>query len=257
MESELDLKLKGKRVVVTCASSGVGLACAQRFLDEGADVFGLSRNPPVLVNTVDRKVGIHWKSCDITKESSIQQTLQSIGEAEVLVFVPIRERIAGLSEVQIDEMRTSIEDCLIPFAMFTQTLLPGMLARNYGRVICLLGASTLAPLWDHVLANISRVSVASLASGAAREFAAHGITFNNIILGVFDTPGLRERWSISAKNKGIDIKKYEASRKGAIPVNSLGDPQQCAALAAFLGSPLSSYLTGQSLRIDGGLQHCL
>ncbi|CAH2806308.1 MAG: hypothetical protein CBARDMAM_5137 [uncultured Caballeronia sp.] len=251
----MNLGLSGKRALVTCASSGIGLACARRFASEGVEVIalnrqGILRNPVQGAECSGRIVPV---ACDLANSAMLRKVTCENDGVDVVIFLPLRERQASLLDINATEYRDAFDRSFFPLLELVQTYLPGMVRRRFGRVVSLLGSSTFAPLWDHSLANVSRLAIAGLGSGATREFVQHGVTFNNIVLGVFDTPGLKALWKKRAEEGGISFEAYEDAWRAVIPGRTLGDPEQCAAMAALLASPLMSYVTGQSIRMDGGL----
>lgn len=255
----MDLELTGKSVVVTCASSGVGLACATRLLHEGAEVVAVSRDvTPQTFGDAAGRERLHCVRADMNDglrfEALLQEALDRlIVKPTMLVFVPLRESNLPLVAVDHDQVRLAMDRNFARFMFLVQRLLPHMRHAGFGRIVAILGASTLAPLPDHVLANVSRVAIASAVAGLGREYAEHNICANSLLLGVFDTPGLRALWEGRAESEGIDKSAYVARGTARIPARRFGRPEECAALCALLCSPSFGYLNGQNLLMDGGL----
>ncbi|MEX3937765.1 SDR family oxidoreductase [Paraburkholderia phymatum] len=256
----MELELKGKRALVTCAGSGLGAACAAQLAAEGATVVALSRSVPTSRPQYEGEVEggtVTHLACDITDPSRIRNVMRDVGNVDIVIFVPVRERQDSLTGIGADEYHMTLMRNFFPFLELVQSNLPGMIERKFGRVVSLLGSSTMAPLWDHSLANVGRSAIAVLGSGAAREFSVYNVTFNNIILGIFDTPGLRNLWKARAEEQGISFDDYKGGRLVTIPARTIGNVNQCAYLVTLLASPMMSYMTGQSIRIDGGQHLCV
>ncbi|WP_432413673.1 SDR family oxidoreductase [Pantoea allii] len=249
----MNVNLKGKTAIVTCGTSGIGLSCVKMLASEGVHVTAISRGIVKQPDFKNEKFegSISWLTADITEKNDIELILENRPNIDILIFIPIRERNCSINDINEVDFKQSYENTFFPFLLLMKEYLPNMRENKYGRFISCLGASTIAPLWDHSLSNVSRISIASLASSSAREFSRDGITFNNLILGLFETPGLEKLWS-ERLDEHNNLTSYREQRIEKIPGNKIGDPEQCAMLAALLCSPTMSYLTGQSINIDGG-----
>lgn len=259
----MDLHFFGKTAVVTCASSGIGRACVLRLLQEGAEVIAISRHISIGgfagISNTDRLHLVQANMNDgLEFQAQFNQALVSLHlKPTILVFVPMREPNLSLKDVDFEQIEVAMDRNFSRFMFLVKKLIPGMMELSFGRIVTLLGASTLAPLADHVLANVSRISIASVCAGIGREYASFNICANNILLGVIDTPGLNELWERRAKTVGIDLSEYVHQTKARIPVRRLGRPDECANLCALLTSPTLGYLNGQTLLMDGGLNPSL
>lgn len=249
----MNINLKGKTAIVTCGTAGIGLSCVKTLANEGVNVTAISRG---IIKQPDFKKEdfqgeISWIRGDITKKEDVESIIKKRPNTDILIFIPVRERNCSVNFLNEEDFKKSYENTFFSYFRFMKSYLPNMKKNNYGRFISCLGASTIAPLWDHALSNVSRISLASLASSSAREFSKEGITFNNLILGLFETPGLDKLWS-ERLDENINLTSYREQRIRKIPGKKIGDPEQCAMLAALLCSPAMFYLTGQSINIDGG-----
>ncbi|MGC0848827.1 SDR family oxidoreductase [Pantoea agglomerans] len=249
----MNVNLKGKTAIVTCGTSGIGLSCVKMLASEGVNVTAISRGIVEQPDFKNEKFegSISWLTADITEKNDIELILENRPNIDILIFIPIRERNCSINDINEVDFKQSYENTFFPFLLLMKEYLPNMRENKYGRFISCLGASTIAPLWDHSLSNVSRISIASLVSSSAREFSRDGITFNNLILGLFETPGLEKLWS-ERLDEHKNLASYREQRIEKIPGNKIGDPEQCAMLATLLCSPTMSYLTGQSINIDGG-----
>ena len=244
----MNLGLNGKTALITCAGAGLGAACARQLRAEGVNVIGVRRS------SVERTSGgppIRWINCDITDAPSLAHSVRSVGPVDVVIYIPVRERASSAQTARSVDYAEAVSRTFDPCLTLLQELLPGMTSRKFGRFVNVIGASVLAPLWDHTLSNVSRAATLALYSGAAREVAASGVTFNTVVLGLFDTPGLRELW-FSRAGSSEKFEQYKAQRLAEIPGGKMGDPIQCAMLCALLASPAMGYLNGQSIWLDGG-----
>jgi len=245
----MDVGLTGKTALVCCAASGLGAACARRLRAEGAEVIGMYRprtDPP------PGPEATRWIACDVTSADAVRTAVRELPRVDIVVHVPVREAMSSVFDATEADYAGALDRGFYPCLALIQELLPAMAERGYGRFIQLAGASVLAPLWDHVLSNVARAAALALSGGAAREAAARGVTFNTIVLGLFDTPGLQSLWEERTGGDRKRLEEYVARRLADIPGGRMGDPEQCALLCALLASPAMGYLNGQSIRLDGG-----
>ena len=201
-----------------------------------------------------RQDGLLWIGCDITDAAALAAKVRTVAPIDIVVYVPVREQASSVLVARDVDYAAALDRCLQPCLSLIQELVPGMAARGYGRFINLFGASVLAPLWDHTLSNVARAATLALCSGAARECAESGVSFNTIVLGLTDTPGLASLWRQRTGGDPEKLREYAAQRVSQIPGKKMGDPDQCAMLCALLASPAMGYLNGQSIRLDGGLR---
>jgi 3-oxoacyl-[acyl-carrier protein] reductase len=123
---------------------------------------------------------------------------------------------------------------------------------RYGRIINIVSTSVKVPIPGLGVSNTIRGAVASWAKTLSGELAPYGITVNNILPGYTYTARLRSLIENIAKEKNLTVKEVEQSFINSIPAGRFAEPRETAALAAFLASPSAGYITGTSIRVDGG-----
>jgi 3-oxoacyl-[acyl-carrier protein] reductase len=134
----------------------------------------------------------------------------------------------------------------------TRAVLPGMRARKWGRIINVTSIAVKQPVDNLFLSNSIRSAVTGFARTLANEVATDGITVNNILPGYTRTERVEHLADATAKKEGLTPKDIVARFEKEIPMRRLGEPEEFAALAAFLASDRASYITGQSIAVDGG-----
>ena len=242
------MSLKGKVAVVTGGASGIGRAIALQLARDGAAVAVWDLNPVGAEETVAMiaKEGGKAIACAgdaASKEgiaASLARTKKELGPVTVLVnnagmtgFTPFLE----LGEEMWDRMiRVNLKG---PF-LCTQAILPDMLAAKWGRIVNISSSSTQtgASGMSHYVA--SKGGVIGMTKSLAMEFAAHGITVNNIPPGFIDTPMLRA--------SPVDVDGYAAT----MPMKRPGKPEDIAAACSYLCSEAAAYVTGHTLSVNGG-----
>ncbi|MEZ4457265.1 MAG: SDR family oxidoreductase [Gemmatimonadales bacterium] len=141
---------------------------------------------------------------------------------------------------------------LIANHLLVQTVLPGMKAGGYGRIINVVSTSVKQPIPGLGVSNTTRGAVASWAKTLAGELGRYGITVNNVLPGATRTGRLDSIIAARSRQTGTPIPEIEAEMQREIPLGRFGEPREVAAAVAFLASPAGSYITGVSLPVDGG-----
>jgi 3-oxoacyl-[acyl-carrier protein] reductase len=135
----------------------------------------------------------------------------------------------------------------------TDAMLAGMIERKWGRVITIGSSGVVQPIANLALSNGVRAAVAGWSKTLASEVARHGITVNMILPGRIATDRVRELDGIKAEKTGASLESVQEASRNEIPVGRYGKPEEFAAVAVFLASSQASYVTGSSIRVDGGM----
>jgi len=230
------------KAVVTGAGGGIGRAISLRLAQDGLTVYCVDLNAEAAAETADRVTAAGGvavpRSLDITHESHVKELVEDIGPVTVLVNNAGVFRIRALADLTSDDVRRTLDVNLV--AMFTLSRLVFRHMPPNGRIVNLasraaLGAANMA---DYVA---SKAAVVGLTRALALEFAAKWITVNAVAPGAIDTPMVRMRGDIDAS--GLVALQ---------PIKRIGQPEDIAAAVSFLASRDASYITGQTLFVDGG-----
>ena len=135
----------------------------------------------------------------------------------------------------------------------TEAVLPAMRAAKFGRILNIASTSIVEPIAGLAISNALRAALANWMKTLSTEVAADGVTINMLLPGSFATERIDGFNSREAEARKIPIEQVVAENSAAIPAGRYGDPKEFAAVAAFLASPKASYVTGQMIRIDGGI----
>lgn len=247
------MSLAGKNVIVTGAASGIGLATAQRFAREGANVAvwdvnedGAQRAAAELqalgVKAIGSRVDVSSrKDADAAVErfhSAIGQVNVLVNNAGITLFKPFMET----TEDMWDRVMTiNLKSMLV----CTQAVLPDMLAAKWGRIINVSSSSAQSGSARMTAYAASKGGVIGFTKALAQELAATGITVNNVPPGFVDTPMLRGE-GVAGMGASVDA---VAARS---PMGRPGRPENMAAAIAFLASDDADYITGHTLSVNGG-----
>ena len=242
----MDLALRGRTAIVCGASAGMGLAIAEAFVEEGANVAMFARRRDVLEREADRLGALPVRG-DVTTprdlERLMEKTLEAFGGINVLINNsggPPRGPALGLGP---EAYESAVELLLLSVIRLTNLCLPHIEAGGHGRIVNITSSTVREPTDNLVLSNAVRPGVIGWAKTLARELGPKGITVNSIAPGRIDTERIREVYPDGPTED--DLK--------TIPLRRLGAPREIADVVCFLASDRASYVTGTVIPVDGGL----
>lgn len=251
----MDLGLHNRLFVVTGATSGLGRAIAERLLSEGAKVIAVGRRVELL-RTLEKEFPsmVETIPADTTSTGFIDILIKQIGNRHlegILVNgggppakAALETTIHDWDQAYNLLLRWKVELVLALAPMFKQS--------EYGRILFLESTSVKQPIDNLALSTSLRLAVVGFAKTVSTELAHLGVTVNVIAPGSHDTKALERLFARKSEDMGITIQEAKKIFEKSIPVQRLGDPHEFAALATFLLSPVSGFITGQTISMDGG-----
>jgi 3-oxoacyl-[acyl-carrier protein] reductase len=257
----MDLGLRGKVALVAAASRGLGRAIALELAREGANVVMCARTRDALeaaradivastgaqVHAVVADVSVREQIATVTDEA-----MARFGQVDVLVTNAGGPPAGAFEQHTWDVWERAVNLTLRSAVELTRAVLPGMRARRWGRVINVTSIAVKQPVDNLMLSNSVRSAVTGFARTLANEVAADGITVNCVLPGYTRTERVEELADANASKEGLARGDVLARFEREIPMKRLGEPDELAALTAFLASNRASYITGQSIVVDGG-----
>ena len=263
----MDLKLKDKVVLVMASSKGLGKATALEFAQEGSTVLLTSRNEETLTQTVEeikqltKNDQVFAKACDMSSVEDINELLswvtENYGGVDILINNTGGPTAGGFKDVADEDWMAAFEKNLLSYIRTTRAVLPHMQARNFGRIINISSSSTKEVIDGLILSNTFRSGMVGLTKSLAREYAKHNILVNTIGPGRIATDRVAELDQIAANRQSVSIEDIVKQGENMIPIGRFGKPEEFAKAVLFLASPANTYMTGQSLIIDGGMLKAL
>ena len=245
----MDLDLKSRTAVVTGASIGIGRAIAKGLAREGVRVVAVARRNDLLEKLVQEVKAdggtIIPISQDLVQEDAAKKLAAAasaeLGHVDILV-----NNAGGSRPLPVDAPDSAWDESIAlnftSYRKIAHALLPQMIERGWGRIINITGKSEPEGL---NAAFAAKAAVHAWAKGLSREIGKHGITVNCIPPGRIMSEQIR-------RNYPEDYRKHFAEEE--IPVGYWGEPEDLAALAVFLASPMARYITGTVIPVDGGLR---
>ncbi|WP_017378902.1 SDR family oxidoreductase [Paenisporosarcina sp. TG-14] len=263
----MDLQLKDKVVVVTASSKGLGKATALEFAKEGATVLLSSRNEATLAQTVDEikqltnNQHVYAKTCDMSSVEDINALFAWVtaefGGADILINNTGGPTAGGFKDLEDSDWMAAFEKNLLSYIRTTRAVLPHMEATNFGRIINISSSSTKEVIDGLILSNTFRSGMVGLTKSLAREYAKNNILVNTIGPGRIATDRVAELDQIAATRQSVSVEDIVKRSESLIPIGRYGQPEEFAKVVLFLASPANTYMTGQSLIIDGGMLKAL
>lgn len=258
----MELNLQNKIVLVTASSMGIGRAAAELFIKEGCKVAICSRNKENLLKTVKEIKSLYnveplWIVCDINKLEDIENTVKVVSETYGDINILVNNcggPPAGFFEDMKDEdWEFAFEQILMSTVRFTRLVLPGMKAKNWGRIINITSLSVKQPVDNLILSNSLRSAVTAFAKTLSNQVGKFNITVNNVAPGYTLTSRLYELAVVKAKQSGISHEEVLSSMANEVPMKRLARPDEVASLIVYLASEQAGYITGSTIMVDGGV----
>ncbi|MBX3689063.1 SDR family oxidoreductase [Dokdonella sp.] len=257
----MNLDLDGKHALVCGGSQGIGLAAANELAMLGADVTLLARSRDALDAALEnlprpRATQRHAAiAIDMNDAPTLAAKLAAITQGhavQILVNNTGGPPGGPAHGAAIDEFRTAFEQHLISAQTILQTLLPGMRASGYGRIINVISTSVKEPIRNLGVSNTIRGAMASWAKTLAGELGSQGITVNNVLPGYTRTRRLTQIVAERSRSSGKSSAEIEAAMLASVPAARFAEPSEIAAVIAFLASPAAAYVNGINVPVDGG-----
>lgn len=258
----MDLGLKGKVAIVGGASKGLGRACADVLADEGAAVAVCSRTRAEL----DRVAGeirdrtgadVLAFAGDLDHHATIREliaaTVGRFGRLDILVNNSGGPPLARAATATEEQWATALQRSLLFFARMSREAVPHLKQHGGGRIINILASTVYQPIPNLALSGATRMGVVAFAKSLADEVGRDGILVNNVCPGSILSERMLSNVTARSKELGISVQEALAQRAAETAVGRIGDPKELAYLVAFLASDKSSYITGTTILVDGGL----
>ncbi|MAW06696.1 MAG: short-chain dehydrogenase [Halobacteriovoraceae bacterium] len=240
----MDLNLKDKKVLVWGASQGIGLAIAKSFRAEGSQVTIVSRNKDKLKKVSQENNIPHFISANLSSVeegiSSIEKASDLMGGIDIFVINTGGPEKNSFEDVKQSQWELDFNSLWLSPCEALKKVLPKMKAKGFGRVLLVSSIAAKEPLKDLTTSNGFRAGLTGLFKSMSNEYAEYGITFNILCPGYTNTERIR---NLNLKQEVIE---------SLVPAKRLGEPEELANLATFLGSDKAAYITGQQICIDGG-----
>ena len=253
----MDLGIQGRRAVVCASSRGLGRGCAEALAQAGVDLVLNARGAEALAATAAAIRSAHGVEVtevagDITTEAGRAAVVQAAGAADILVTNAGGPPPGLWSDWDREDFLAAMDaNMLTPIALM-QALMPGMMARGWGRVVNITSGSVKAPIPQLGLSNTARAGLTGFVAGTARQVAGRGVVINNLLPGIHATDRADALDGAVVRAEGITLQQARDRRAATIPAGRYGTAAEFGAACAFLCSQHAGFIVGQNLVLDGG-----
>ena len=263
----MDLQIQGKTAIMAGGSAGMGRATAERLAEAGVRLYISARREERLVNAaqeIAQKYDIEVTPivADSSKEEGRQALFAACPDPDILA-ITIKPPAPNGDFLQLtpDQWRDSIDTALIGPIEIMRHYIPGMKEKGWGRIVNIATFSAKNPMLWRLMSGPARSALINYTASVSREIAQYGVNINNILPGMFATEGAGELLLTYAEAFGLEPKEEVAMAhfldNNKIPAGFVADADDMAPMAALLCSPLSRFIVGQNIVIDGGQHHSL
>jgi 3-oxoacyl-[acyl-carrier protein] reductase len=261
-EDFMDLGLKGRGVIVAASSQGIGLATAEAFAREGAQVAMCARNESTLREAAEKirsETGaeVYSETLDVTDGARVHRFVEEVakrfGRIDVCVTNAGGPPAKNFLSISSDEWRKAVDLNFLSVVHLAKAVIPYMQRHRWGRIVTITSVTVKQPVAELIMSNAVRAAVVGLVKSLSNEFGKDGILVNNVAPGYTATERLQELAGVRALASGTSPEQIYQSWSAEIPVRRLGDPKDIADVILWLASERAAYVTGQTVLADGGI----
>jgi 3-oxoacyl-[acyl-carrier protein] reductase len=258
----VNLGIKDRVALVAASSQGIGRATAEAFAAEGCRVAMCARNRETLERAADEirnrySIEVFGDAFDVTEANAVSRFVKSIadrfGSVDICVTNAGGPPAKGFLATNQDDWEKALAANFLSTVYFAREVIPHMQKNKWGRIITLTSITTKQPVADLVLSNAVRAAVVGLVKSLANEFGKDGILVNNIGPGFTATDRLKQLAAARASSAGKSERELFDAWAAETPLKRLGQPREVADAIVWLASERASYITGQTLLVDGGI----
>lgn len=256
----MDLELHGKHVLITGGSKGIGLACAQAFVAEGATVTLVSRNADHLQAAREAILAqvsgaeVHTVSADLRDAAAAQYALEQAGqhgEIDILVNSAGAAKRTPPSELTAQSWHDAMDAKYFSYIHVMDPVARAMAARGRGAIVNVIGAGGKVANPIHMPGGAANAALMLVTAGMAAAYAGKGVRVNAVNPGQTMTERLKEGMAAEARMNGSTIEEAQAKATARIPMGRMAEPEEIANAVLFLASGKASYISGVVLTMDG------
>jgi len=251
----MNLNLTGKRVLVTGGSKGIGFACAQLFLDEGATVAIASRSQENIDKALAELGSGFGTAADLIDAEQaaamVERIEKTVGPIDILVNSAGAAKRTPPDDLTPAAWRAAMDAKYFSYINVIDPVIKLMAKRGSGVIVNIIGNGGKVASPEHIAGGAANAALMLATAGLATAYAGKGLRVVGLNPGLTETDRVAEGMKATAKLAGISIEEAKARGVAKIPLGRIADPMEIAAMAAFLASDRASYVTGVNISMDG------
>ena len=253
--------LKDRVAIVAASSQGLGRATAEALAAEGCKLALCSRTQASVgtaAEQIEKKHGVETLSqaLDVGDPEAVRRFVEDaagrFGRIDICVTNAGGPPAKGFLATTLEEWRRAVDLNLLSVVYFAHQVIPHMQRNRWGRFITITSITVKQPVADLVLSNAVRTAVAGLVRSLANEFGQDGILFNNVGPGYTATDRLKQLAAARARASGKSEEEFFRTWAADSALKRVGEPREFADTVVWLASERASYVTGQTILVDGG-----
>ena len=257
----METGLKGRVAIVAASSQGIGRATAEAFAAEGCKVAMCARNADALEAAAAQirnkyKAEVFASAFDVTDAAAVHKFVEHVvakyGSADICVTNAGGPPAKGFLAATTEDWRKAVEANFLSTVYFAREVIPRMQKKHWGRIVTITSITTKQPVPDLILSNAVRAAVVGLVKSLSNEFGKDGILVNNVGPGYTATDRLKDLAKARASNSGTPESEVFKSWAADSALKRVGEPNEVADTIVWLASERASFITGQTILVDGG-----
>jgi 3-oxoacyl-[acyl-carrier protein] reductase len=257
----METGLQNRVAIVAASSQGIGRATAEAFAAEGCRVAMCARSTDTLEAAAAQirsqyNAEVLSEAMDVTSAEAVRSFVEAVvakfGAVDICVTNAGGPPAKGFLAASVEEWRKAIDSNFLSTVYFAKEVIPHMQKRRWGRIITITSITTKQPVSDLVLSNAVRAGVVGLVKSLANEFGKDGILVNNVGPGFTATDRLKELAKVRSAASGKSQQEIFDSWAVDAAQKRIGEPREVADTIVWLASERASFITGQTILVDGG-----
>jgi 3-oxoacyl-[acyl-carrier protein] reductase len=257
----MDLGLRDRVVIVAASSQGIGRATAEAFAAEGCRLAICARSTQTVRSLAatlagKHRVPVHCEGVDVTDAPAVRRFVSNVAErfggVDVCVTNAGGPPAKGFLATTPEDWQRALELNLLSVVHFAREVIPLMQRKKWGRLIAITSLAVKQPVEQLVLSNAVRTGVVGLVKSLANEFGKDGILVNNVGPGYTATDRLKELAASQAQAAGVPEDEVFRRWAASAPLQRIARPEEVADAIVWLASERASFISGQTLLVDGG-----
>jgi 3-oxoacyl-[acyl-carrier protein] reductase len=258
----METGLKNRVAIVAASSRGIGKASALALAAEGAHLALCARNADALEAIAlqirsAHGVEVYTEAFDVSNDAEVRRFADAVqrqfGRIDVCVTNAGGPPAKSFAQTTMEEWDRAYELNLRSIVSFAHAVLPRMQQQRWGRLIAITSVAVKQPVFELILSNAVRSGVLGLVRSLATQYGPDNITVNNVGPGYTATERILELAEANARATGRTVAEYEADVAKDIPLRRLARPEEVADAIVWIASERASYITGQTILVDGGV----